>query len=198
MFGLAVLSVTLMGGRSVGGVWAGIAIISMILRHITSQYGVMTAQLLSPAQLREAHLVEVIGIVVFTYMAVWNYERTKETMRRTLVDTQRRLVDAARRAGMAEVATGVLHNVGNVLNSVGISVEATRDLTRSRALYGIKQGVALLCQQKDLAHFFAEDPRGPKLVQFLQTSARILDSERTQMREELERLSDKTTHIKLG
>ena len=111
--------------------------------------------------------------------------------------TQASLVDASRRAGMAEVATTVLHNVGNVLNSVNVSANVVENVARQSKSAGLEKAVTLLRSQEDPGKFFAEDPRGKKLIDYLDGIAKALESDRTRTIDELGSLARNIEHIKV-
>ena len=110
---------------------------------------------------------------------------------------QRALVDASRKAGMADVATSVLHNVGNVLNSVNVSASVVAGIARSSKGAGIGRAMALLRAQPDPGHFLTHDPRGKKLIEYLESIAGALDGERTKTVDELGALERNIEHIKV-
>ena len=121
----------------------------------------------------------------------------KQRARDELADAQRHLMLASRQAGMAEVATGVLHNVGNVLNSVNISVAMVKDKVSQTRNVTLEKVLDLLHEhQQDLGRFFATDPRGKKLVDYLEALNRHWISEKSQMLEEVEALTRNVEHIK--
>jgi C4-dicarboxylate-specific signal transduction histidine kinase len=108
------------------------------------------------------------------------------------------LAEAARRAGMAEVASSVLHNVGNVLNSVNVSTALLAESLRrskgeavSRALALVPEGAA------EGAAFFASDPRGRVLPEYLRRLGAALVEENAGMLRELEFLEKNVEHIKV-
>jgi PAS domain S-box-containing protein len=110
---------------------------------------------------------------------------------------QSALLDASRQAGMAEVATNVLHNVGNVLNSVNVSASLATDRVKTSKGARLAEVAALLDQHKaDLPGFFARDPRGAKLPQYLTALAAQLRSERDGLLKELTDLRANLDHIK--
>lgn len=110
---------------------------------------------------------------------------------------QRALVDASRKAGMADVATSVLHNVGNVLNSVNVSSSVVAGIARSSRGAGLGRAVALLRSQPDPGHFLTHDPRGKKLIDYLEGVAGALDGERAKTVDELGALERNIEHIKV-
>jgi signal transduction histidine kinase len=112
--------------------------------------------------------------------------------------TQRQLMEASHRAGMAEVASSVLHNVGNVLNSVNVSAGAAREIVETSHAGGLGKAVKLLREhQADLGAFLTSDPKGKKLIDFLERLAEVLREEGTRVRGELESLQKNIDHIKV-
>ena len=104
---------------------------------------------------------------------------------------------ASRQAGMAEVATGVLHNVGNVLNSVNISAALVRDKVSQSHSVNLDKVLALLHEhEKNLGQFFAADPKGKKLIEYLEAVNRHLGAEKSLVHRELGTLSQNIEHIK--
>ncbi len=121
----------------------------------------------------------------------------RKQMQEEMERVQKALVDASRQAGMAEVATNVLHNVGNVLNSVNVSASLAADRIKASKGARLADAAALLAQHKDdLPGFFARDPRGAKLPQYLTALAAQLRSERDGLLKELADLRANLDHIK--
>jgi two-component system, NtrC family, sensor kinase len=121
----------------------------------------------------------------------------KEKAMKELAEAQSSLVEVSRAAGMAEVATGVLHNVGNVLNSVNVSCTLLLDqLKESRIMNLAKLTEMLKDNLDDLSGFFANDPRGQKVPQYLIALSGALMEERRLMRQESEALQSRVEHIK--
>jgi PAS domain S-box-containing protein len=111
---------------------------------------------------------------------------------------QRQLIETSHRAGMAEVASSVLHNVGNVLNSVNVSAGAAREIVETSHAGGLAKAVKLLRDhQTDLGHFLTADPKGMKVLDFLERLAAVLREEGTRVRGELESLQKNIDHIKV-
>lgn len=107
------------------------------------------------------------------------------------------LADASRQAGMAEVATGVLHNVGNVLNSVNVSTFLLIDKLKADRVANLRQACDLLNQHQDhLADFLTNDPRGSKLISFLNRLTETMTAENRDTLEELAGLQNHVEHIK--
>jgi C4-dicarboxylate-specific signal transduction histidine kinase len=120
----------------------------------------------------------------------------KERARAELADAQKRLILASRQAGMAEVATGVLHNVGNVLNSVNVSVAIVTDKVTRSAWVNLEKVIALLREhQNNLDHFLQNDPKGAKLLGYLEALSVHLGTEKSQVVKELESLTRNVGHI---
>jgi PAS domain S-box-containing protein len=114
-----------------------------------------------------------------------------------LTDTYKRLMEASRMAGMAEVATGVLHNVGNVLNSVNVSATLISEgLNQSRVGSVAKMSALLHQNSGNLAAFLTEDPKGQRILPFLDTLADQLAGERQRLIAEARSLRDNVEHIK--
>ncbi len=114
-----------------------------------------------------------------------------------LADSRDKLQDAAHRAGMAEIASEVLHNVGNAVNSAGCSVETLTERLESSRLPGLDMAINLLSEQAPrAADFFANDPRGPKLINYLGTLNGTLQREHGECLNELKRLTETVAHIR--
>ena len=133
-----------------------------------------------------------IGVLVlFWDMTV--FRETEELLRHA----QQELIETSRLAGIAEVATGVLHNLGNALNNVNTSASLAADRLRKSKAPGVGKAAQLLLEQGDrLAEFFATDPRGRQLPDYLQQLAALLQEERAGSLRELEALQDSVDHIK--
>jgi len=84
-----------------------------------------------------------------------------------------------------------------VLNSVNVSASQVIRMLRESEVGGLKQAVQLMDQHgADMAAFMGDDPRGKQLPLFLGHLADALEAERTQMQDELARLSRSIDHIK--
>ncbi len=109
----------------------------------------------------------------------------------------RQLMVASRQAGMAEVATGVLHNVGNVLNSVNTSAGVLSEHLRSSRVGGVARVSEMLEEHKnDLGNFFAEEGRGPRLIDYLKMLSLHLSEDQSLVLKELHELTRNIDHIK--
>jgi len=114
-----------------------------------------------------------------------------------LVETYKNLVDASRLAGMAEVATGVLHNVGNVLNSINVSVNILADSLQHSRLASVGKLSALLHEHaSDLGAFLTTDPRGQRILPYLDTLTDHLAGEQQRLLSELDSLRRNVDHVK--
>jgi two-component system, LuxR family, sensor kinase FixL len=113
-----------------------------------------------------------------------------------LREAQRALIEASRRAGMADAATGVLHNIGNVLNSVNVSITLLSGWLRQSPRAGLGKSIALVRAQPRPGAFIDDDPRGKKVLPYLEAVDRALDEEHTKMVGELESLVKQVDHLK--
>jgi PAS domain S-box-containing protein len=109
----------------------------------------------------------------------------------------KQLMIASRQAGMAEVATNVLHNVGNILNSVNISASLVIERVKQSKAPGVSRLAALL-QEKGAAagEFLANDERGKRIPEYLNSLGEQLLSDQKMALEELASLRDNLEHIK--
>jgi len=108
-----------------------------------------------------------------------------------------RLLETSRLSGMAEVAVNVLHNVGNVLNSVNISCCVATDRIKASRISSVAKLAALVTENKDrLPEFFAHDPRGRQVPEFLSALADQLASEQAAVLKEMEQLTQHIDHVK--
>jgi signal transduction histidine kinase len=123
--------------------------------------------------------------------------RLLESMDR-LKKTQRQLMEASHLAGMAEVASSVLHNVGNVLNSVNVSSATVGEILDQAPLDGLVRALAMLEEHKaELGGYVNSDPRGQRLLPYLQQAARVLLDDCRRARGEIESLQKNIDHIKM-
>jgi C4-dicarboxylate-specific signal transduction histidine kinase len=114
-----------------------------------------------------------------------------------LAETYKTLIDASRVAGMAEVATGVLHNVGNVLNSVNVSVNLLSESLNHTRVGSVAKLSALLHEHAgDLGAFLTTDPRGQRVLPYLDTLAEHLTGEQKRLVSEVDSVRDNVEHIK--
>jgi len=113
-----------------------------------------------------------------------------------LDDSRKQLSDSAHQAGMAEIASEILHNVGNAVNSLNCSASHLEQQLSQSKLSGLTRTAGLLNEQShDLASFFSHDPRGPKLIGYIQELSRVLQRERDENLGEVGRLQETSRHI---
>lgn len=99
--------------------------------------------------------------------------------------------------GMAEVATNVLHDVGNALTSIVVDSGLMRQSLSSSRVGRLKLVSALLEEQRhDLPRFFARDPRGAHLVDYLSGLAQELTQEQTSLQGTLDSLSKNVSRVR--
>ncbi len=121
----------------------------------------------------------------------------KDRAHKDLQLMQKQLIDASRLSGMAEVATGVLHNVGNVLNSVNVSATLLMDHLRASRLVKLQEISHMLSDHSDaLPQFLASDPRGQRVLPYLNNLSKHLLDEREMLRKETISLVQNVGHIK--
>ena len=162
-----------------------------IEKQFTSSTGEVTWGLVNKMPIRDEH-----GEIIGTFGYTEDITKEKE-MSLSLKNVQTALVDASRMAGMAEVATGVLHNVGNVLNSLNVSSSIiTTGLRQSKAESLAKLGQLLQEHAGDLGKFITEDPKGKKVIEFLESLAKHFSAERDRLLNEVEMMQKNVDHIK--
>ncbi|HVU34495.1 MAG TPA: two-component regulator propeller domain-containing protein [Opitutaceae bacterium] len=125
-------------------------------------------------------------------------ERTAEleASKAELEQTHQRLMEASRLTGMAEVATGILHNVGNVLNSVNVSAGVLIAGIKENRLDGLAKLSALLREHaENPAQFLANDPRGRRIIPYLDALAEHARTEQQRLLREIRSLRANIDHI---
>jgi len=153
--------------------------------------GRVTWALTSKLPLRDAR-----GTIIGTFGITKDVTKTKE-MEMALEKARRELMDATRLAGMAEVATGVLHNVGNVLNSVNVSATVITDGLRYFKIESLAKLCVLLREHSaDLGRFLVDDPRGQRVLEFLESLTQNFQEERVRLVREAAVLQQNVDHIK--
>ncbi|MEO5959657.1 MAG: ATP-binding protein [Opitutaceae bacterium] len=136
------------------------------------------------------------GAIIGTFGLSRDVTRDQETQL-ALEQTKRNLVEASHCAGMAEVATGVLHNIGNVLTSLNVSASVIEtSLQQSKAESLAKLAALLESHAGDLGAFIANDPKGRRVPEFLESLARHALEEREKLLGELASLQENVDHIK--
>jgi PAS domain S-box-containing protein len=110
---------------------------------------------------------------------------------------QQQLVTASRLSGMAEVATNVLHNVGNVLNSVNVSTRLIVDGVKQSKVARLSRVADLLREHAtDLGDFLTHDAKGKQVPGYLAQLAEHLQTEQSNVVQELDSLQRNVDHIK--
>ena len=114
-----------------------------------------------------------------------------------LEQLHKQLLVTSRLAGMAEVAADVLHNVGNVLNNVNVSASCVINHLRQSRVGNLAKAVALLREHAaDLATFLTTDPRGGRLLGYLEQVTESLTADRDSLIGEMLLLSRSIERIK--
>ncbi|KFE70243.1 hypothetical protein DB31_5285 [Hyalangium minutum] len=160
-----------------------------LLSHIASQAAISieNARLYTELQKAEAALRH----------ANEDLERRVDERTRELTQAQSQLVETARMVGMAEVATNVLHDVGNALTSIVVDSGLMRQSLASSRMGRMKQVSALLEDHRhDLPRFFARDPRGAHLVDYLSGLAQELTQEQTSLQATLDNMNKNISRVR--
>jgi NO-binding membrane sensor protein with MHYT domain len=123
--------------------------------------------------------------------------QTNRAITLELQAAQSQLLSAARKAGMAEIASNVLHNVGNVLNSVSVSAGLIGARIRESKVSGVLQSIELMnAHAADIGPFMTGDPKGSRLLPYLNTLAPVITAERAELITESAALLRSVEHIK--
>jgi signal transduction histidine kinase len=110
---------------------------------------------------------------------------------------QKKLREASHQSGMAEVATGVLHNVGNVLNSLGVASSTAQSRLKASQFDRVQKVAQMLEEQRyNLGQFFADDPRGRKLPEYLGALGSQLQRDAADMHAEFETLNGHLQYLR--
>ncbi|WP_437961684.1 ATP-binding sensor histidine kinase [Sorangium sp. So ce119] len=154
--------------------------------------------LFGPERLEILHLLAAQAAVSFNNALVYeNLERMVEERTHELRSTQQKLVDAARRAGMAEVADSAMHNVGNALNSVMVlRMQLSERVAGSRVSRLAQVAQLLEAHRGDLGAFLTSDPRGQRLIEYIDELARHLAAEQETAASELLELGECVSRIR--
>jgi two-component system sensor kinase FixL len=85
-----------------------------------------------------------------------------------------------------------------VLNSVNVSSATVAELLDQSPVDGLARALAMLGEhQHDLAAFLGEDPRGQRVLPYLQQLSRVMLDDRQRARVEVESLQKNIDHIKM-
>ena len=113
------------------------------------------------------------------------------------ITEQKRLIELSRLSGMAEVATGVLHNVGNVLNSINVSTTIVADRLQASRVGQLSEVARLFKENTpNIGEFLTDDPKGQRLLPYLDKLSEHLVQERDELCTELEGLVEHVGHVK--
>ena len=120
-----------------------------------------------------------------------------DRMVKSLSDARKKILNSAHRAGMSEIAAEVLHNVGNAVNSANCSAEVLEAKLTSSKIFGLEKAAVILRENSSrVVDFFSNDPRAPKLVEYLIYLNEALKEEREKNLSELTRLKETIHHIR--
>ena len=115
----------------------------------------------------------------------------------TDISDRRRAEELSRLSGMAEVAAGVLHNVGNVLNSVNVTATLLAAKTRELRIDNLVASIQLLQRHSgDLSDFIARDPKGQRVLPYLEKLGNHFKEQREDLKIELDLLREHIEHIR--
>ncbi len=108
------------------------------------------------------------------------------------------LARVSRVAGMAENATNVLHDVGNALNVVKTSLSCLQQAKQRHPAGDLRRlGELLVTHEHDLAQFLTADPRGARILPFLDALAKSGTAHATESELELARIAAQLEHIEV-
>jgi signal transduction histidine kinase len=186
--------------------FAGVPLCALLVAPIASQGATRAMLVLENRQGRSAFNAQrldavmlIAGQLAVSLANVQLYESLEQRVQartRELQRTQAELVATARRAGKAEIANNVLHNVGNVLNSINVSASVLRGTLANSRVEGLTRAVGLINEHReDLGRFVASDPRGQKLLAYLNELVQALRDERTRALDDLDRLARSVDHV---
>jgi C4-dicarboxylate-specific signal transduction histidine kinase len=162
------------------------------LIHNSVQFGFLLLQAETEFLLYYGELVRHVSAALHGARMYTALSNAHEALRKS----QRELIEASRLAGIAEIATGILHNIGNAMNSVTTSASLALDQLRKSRVNGVVKVSELLHENRDrLPDFFANDPRGPQVVDYLNTLSGLLERERAEMVKEVDSLRSGIEHI---
>ncbi len=121
----------------------------------------------------------------------------RERVEHERAELSTRYEHASKAAGMADTATGVLHNVGNVLNGATVSVSLLLQRRSSSTSQRFDRALGLLTEHPDdLPRFLRDDPKGQKVLLYLERLAQKLRDEEAAVGAELRKLARSLDHIK--
>ncbi|MDJ0835810.1 MAG: GAF domain-containing sensor histidine kinase [Acidobacteriota bacterium] len=111
-------------------------------------------------------------------------------MEKAQLSLQKRRVRSAE--DKAEIASSVLHNIGNVINSVNVACSLMESKLEHSRLDKLIMALNLMQDHiADLPGFFADNPKGKMLPEFLFRLQGQMEDERDNMLEEIRKVSNK-------
>ena len=120
-----------------------------------------------------------------------------ENVNNELKATYKKLMETSHHAGMAEVATDILHNVGNVLNSINVSATLISEKIENSEVVNLKKITGMIEKHSDnLAQFFADDPKGKHIPNYLVEAGRQMVEEQADILKKFRSLNKNIDHIK--
>jgi PAS domain S-box-containing protein len=141
-------------------------------------------------------LREASGAIIGTFGLSRDVTKSVEA-KAALESARKDLMDASRVAGMAEVASDVLHRVGNLLSSLHVSASMITTRLRHLKADSLAKLSALLVEHKDdVAGFLTNDPRGRRVVEFLDSLDRHYREDHAHLLGEISMLQKDIDHIK--
>jgi signal transduction histidine kinase len=121
----------------------------------------------------------------------------KDRAHAELEEAQKHMIELSRLSGMAEVATGVLHNVGNVLNSINVSTTLIADRLHTSRIGQVSDLSKMLKEHHaNIGDFLIHDPKGQRILPYLDKVSGLLVKERDELSHELEGLVQHVSHVK--
>jgi len=121
----------------------------------------------------------------------------KDRAHAELGEAQKRLIELSRLSGMAEVATGVLHNVGNILNSINVSTTVIADRLRASRITQLSDlSQMLMRNQSNIGDFLTHDPKGQRILPYIERVSVHLVNDRDELSKEVEGLVQHVSHVK--
>ncbi|MCE3043993.1 ATP-binding protein [Legionella sp. 16cNR16C] len=140
-----------------------------------------------------AHCLEEPGQLTGIIRDIHKEKEAEEKIR----ELHDQFMQSARRAGMSEVATSILHNIGNILNSSNLSINILRDEFKQPYYQKLGQVIEMIRNnEKDLANYFDEDPKGRLIPQYLLKLSEIIIENNQKCEAEIANISRDLHHIK--
>lgn len=99
--------------------------------------------------------------------------------------------------GRLEIVDTILHNIGNAINSVTVGIDTVYNLLADDLLVNRLTALAEALKQHEdnLGNYIANDPQGQKVLPFLLTLAHDFKVADEKLKQTVERIRNRTTHI---